>query len=228
MVPISPIAENEGKLKMPSLFVTEIYTSLQGESTYAGIPCTFIRLAGCSLRCRWCDTVYSYSQDKKIEIDDILDQVLSYPQLVEVTGGEPLEQKNSLHLMDRLIEKGFDVLLETSGSECVKNVNNKVTIIMDIKCPGSNMVEKNRYENFNFLKSTDEIKFVISNLDDFKFATEIIKRYELEVRFKILMSAAFGLLKESKLSEWILEQKLSVRLNLQQHKYIWSPKAKGV
>lgn len=210
------------------LYLTEVYTSVQGESRYAGLPCTFIRLAGCSLRCRWCDTVYSYSKDESRSIAEVLAELPEYPKLVEITGGEPLEQPAAIPLMRELLAQGYEVLLETSGAEPIARVPKGVVIICDFKCPGSGMADRNHWDNVNFLKPTDEVKFVIADRKDFDYAREAMAKHRLTERCKVLMSVAFGQLKEAVLVEWILAAQLEVRLNLQQHKYIWSPRKKGV
>lgn len=213
---------------MDSLKINEIYTSIQGESSYSGLPCTFVRLSGCSLRCSWCDTVYSYFKGEDLTFDEILEKIPSYPNLVEITGGEPLEQKGVLELMNRLVNKGHKVLIETSGSEDISTIHQSVTIIMDIKCPDSRMEDRNLYSNISHLKESDEVKFVIASEKDFDFAVDIMNKYELTEKCHVLMSCAFGSLKEEELVSWILKAKLNVRFNLQQHKYIWSPRKKGV
>ncbi|SME90444.1 radical SAM protein [Pseudobacteriovorax antillogorgiicola] len=212
-----------------SLVITEIYRSVQGESSYAGLPCTFVRLTGCPLRCRWCDTVYGFEGGQERSIGELVDDIkaLGVP-LVEITGGEPLAQKNTVGLMKALIEAGFQVICETGGSEPVEGVPPEVTLIMDLKCPGSGMADRNLWENLNHLKPSDEIKFVIANRDDFDWACHVISRHDLTSRFHCLMSVAFGLLAPAELVDWILDADINVRLNLQQHKYIWSPKKKGV
>lgn len=210
------------------LSITEVYTSIQGESRFAGLPCTFIRLAGCSLRCRWCDTVYSYGQGPQSSIQEVVAGLPAYPKLVEITGGEPLEQPGAIPLMRALLAAGYEVLLETSGSEPIEDVPDEVTVICDIKCPGSGMEARNRWENIPHLKPTDEVKFVIADRTDFEYAKAIMAKYRLSERCKVLMSVAFGQLKEAELVEWLLADQLDVRFNLQQHKYIWSPRAKGV
>jgi 7-carboxy-7-deazaguanine synthase len=212
-----------------TLIITEIYASVQGESSYAGIPCTFVRLTGCPLRCRWCDTAYGFYGGTQMDINAIVERVaeLGLP-LVELTGGEPLAQKDCATLAQRLIEKGHRVLIETGGSEDVSVLPGKTHIIMDIKCPGSQMHERNLWANLDHLKPTDEIKMVLAGRDDFEWATNLIKERQLASRFNVLLSPAFGLLQPKDLAEWMVAEKLNARLNLQQHKYIWHPRAKGV
>ena len=214
---------------MSELIVTEIFYSIQGESSRAGLPCAFVRLTGCPLRCSWCDTVYSFKGGKRMSIDAILETLSSYnTNLVEITGGEPLAQENSILLMEALIQKGYKVLIETSGSESIANVHKDVCIIMDIKCPGSKMHEKMMWSNLEHIKANDEIKFVIANREDFLWAVEKIKSLNLESRCLLLFSPAWGLVSPQNLSEWLLEFGIQARLNLQLHKYIWGPRKKGV
>lgn len=214
-----------------NLKITEIYKSVQGESSFAGLPCTFVRLTGCPLRCRWCDTTYGFEGGDDWTLGDVIGQVerLGAP-LVELTGGEPLAQKPAADLVQELCQRGYKVLIETSGSESIASITDYAHIIMDIKCPGSRMEMKNRYENLNHLKHTDEIKFVIADRADFDWALSKIEDFNLAERFKCLMSPAFGLVKPSDLVEWMMaEQSLgNVRLNLQIHKFIWNPRTKGV
>ncbi len=210
------------------LIITEIYPSIQGESSYAGLPCTFIRLTGCPLRCRWCDTTYSFEGGKHVTVEDILVQVAQHGiPLVELTGGEPLAQKETIKLAQLLGDQGYKVLIETGGSEDVSQLDARVHIIMDIKCPGSGMVDRNLWSNIDSLKTSDEIKFVMAHREDYDWALRVINERKLE-RFNLLFSPAFGLLQPKQLAEWMVEDKVKARLNLQQHKYIWHPRAKGV
>ena len=212
-----------------NLIVKEIYKSIQGESIWNGWPCIFVRLAGCPLRCNWCDTVYGFKGGDKFTISYILDKIKTYNvKCVELTGGEPLAQSGSIELMQKLIENNYQVLLETSGSMSLEFVPQATHIIMDLKCPDSKMSEHNLYSNFKYLKTSDEIKLVIASHDDFNWACKVIKDFELEYRFKVSMSPAWGLVHPQKLVQWLLDSNLNVRLNLQIHKYIWSPKTKGV
>lgn len=214
---------------MDKLTITEIYTSVQGEAAYAGWPCVFVRLAGCPLRCRWCDTSYAFQGGESQSIEEIVAAVLAEGiPLVELTGGEPMAQAATPSLMEALLAAGLQVMVETGGSESLAAIPVSVHIIMDIKCPGSGMESRNRWENMAFLKPSDEIKFVIADRADFDWAVSKIRAEGLEQRFQLLMSAAFGLLKPADLVSWILAERLKVRLNLQQHKYIWNPRAKGV
>jgi len=214
---------------LDELVITEIYGSIQGESSFAGLPCSFIRLTGCPLRCRWCDTAYGFEGGHSMSTAQIMQKVkeIGIP-LVELTGGEPLAQEGCVKLADTLLAEGYKVLIETSGSEDVSRLAKEVHIIMDLKAPGSKMEHKNRMENLTHLKPTDEIKMVLADRDDFVWAKNTISKYKLSERFNVLLSCAFGLLNPKDLAEWILEAKLNVRLNLQQHKYIWHPRTKGV
>ncbi len=211
------------------LKVNEIYFSIQGESTKAGLPCVFIRLTYCNLRCTYCDTEYAFYEGKEYSIDEILERIKRYNcRLVEVTGGEPLFQNECFNLLKELIKEGFEVLLETGGSLPIKNVDNKVKIIMDLKCPSSGMEKKNLYDNIDYLKPFDEIKFVMGSREDYEWTKEIMNKYNLEEKCEILFSVVFGELEPLTLVNWILEDKLNVRFQLQMHKFIWDPAAKGV
>ena len=211
------------------LKVNEIYYSVQGESTSAGLPCVFIRLTYCNLRCTYCDTEYAFYEGKEKSIEEIVEEVKKFGcKLVEVTGGEPLFQEESFPLMKRLCDEGFDAMLETGGSLSIENVDERVKIIMDLKCPSSGMLKKNIYENVNYLKSSDELKFVIGNREDYDWAKGIIVKYDLMGKCSILFSVVFGELEPITLVNWILEDKLDVRFQLQMHKYIWHPETKGV
>ena len=211
------------------LRVNEIYHSIQGESSKSGLPCVFVRLTYCNLRCTYCDTEYAFYEGEDKSIEKILNEVKKYNcKLVEVTGGEPLVQKETLELMKRLCNEGFDVMLETGGSLPIKDIDERVLIIMDLKCPSSKMEKKNLYENINFLKPTDELKFVIGNREDYDWSKKIISEYDLKDKSKILFSVVFGELEPVSLVNWIIEDKLDVRYQLQMHKYIWHPEEKGV
>lgn len=213
------------------LMVHEIYASIQGESQFAGFPCVFIRLTGCPLRCRWCDTAHAFHSGQKLSIHEIIQRVdqFSLP-MVELTGGEPLAQEGSLMLMADLVQKNYRVLIETSGSEDISRIPPQVHVVMDLKAPGSKMDHKNLWSNLNYLKKTDEIKFVLSDKLDFDWAMETIDREKLSEKCQILLSCAWGQLLPKELSEWMLKHPLarSFRLQLQQHKYIWGPRTRGV
>jgi len=211
------------------LEVTEIYKSIQGESTYMGRPCVFVRLTGCNLRCVWCDTTHAFYDGKNLSIDQIIDQVKSYSiNLVEITGGEPLLQKEVFPLMESLLKNKFQVMLETSGSLPIKNVPAEVIKILDLKCPGSGEENKNLWENLNYLGSTDEIKFVIADRVDYEWSKKVLQDYELDKKNPVLFSPVFGKLKLKDLTEWILEDNLPVLLHTQLHKHIWDQKTIGV
>ncbi|MBK6913634.1 MAG: 7-carboxy-7-deazaguanine synthase QueE [Ignavibacteriales bacterium] len=209
--------------------VNEIFLSIQGESSRAGLPCVFVRLTYCNLRCSYCDTEYAFYEGSDFSIDKIVNRIKSYNcNLVEITGGEPLMQNECLDLMKKLCESGFDVLLETSGSLPIDSVDSRVMIIMDLKCPSSGMLKKNLYTNIRFLKKNDEVKFVIGNREDYEWSKEIISKYELKRKCRILFSVVFSTLEPVTLVNWILEDKLDVRFQLQMHKFIWHPETKGV
>ena len=211
------------------LKVNEIYYSVQGESTSVGLPCVFVRLTYCNLRCTYCDTEYAFYEGKEKTVEEIIGEVKKFGcKLIEVTGGEPLFQEESFPLMKRLCDEGFDAMLETGGSLSIENVDERVKIIMDLKCPSSGMLKKNIYENVNYLKSSDELKFVIGNREDYDWAKGIIVKYDLMGKCSILFSVVFGELEPITLVNWILEDKLDVRFQLQMHKYIWHPETKGV
>jgi len=211
------------------LKVNEIYHSIQGESTNAGLPCVFIRLTGCNLRCTYCDTEYAFYDGKDYSIKQIVDEVKKNNcKLVEVTGGEPLMQDESITLMKKLCDEDFDVMLETAGNMPIKNVDERVKLIMDLKCPSSGMMDKNLYENVDHLKKDDEVKFVIGNRKDYDWMKKIISKYDLLNKCSLLASVVFGTLEPLTLVNWILDDKLDVRFQLQIHKFIWHPETKGV
>jgi 7-carboxy-7-deazaguanine synthase len=211
------------------LKVNEIYHSIQGESTKSGLPCVFVRLTYCNLRCTYCDTEYAFYEGEDKSIEEIINEVKQYNcNLVQVTGGEPLVQKESLELMKKLCDEGFDVMLETGGSLPIKDIDERVLIIMDLKCPSSKMEKKNLYENIGYLKPKDELKFVIGNREDYEWSKEIISKYDLEDKCEILFAVVFDELEPVSLVNWIIEDKLDVRYQLQMHKYIWHPETKGV
>lgn len=211
------------------LKINEIYFSIQGESSKAGLPCVFIRLTYCNLRCSYCDTEYAFYEGEDKSIEEILTEVKKYDcRLVEITGGEPLFQKECYMLMEKLCDEGYEVMLETSGSLPIKNIDKRVMIIMDLKCPSSKMMKKNLYENIEHIKPNDEIKFVIGDRNDYDWSKEIINKYDLTNKCGILFSVVFGKLEPVNLVNWIIEDKLKVRYQLQMHKIIWHPETKGV
>jgi len=210
--------------------VCEIFTSIQGESTYAGIPCTFVRLSGCNLRCAYCDTRYSYEEGEELALDDVMARVEhAGRRLVEITGGEPLLQKDDTNrLAGMLLDAGYAVLIETNGTFPIDAIDRRATVIMDVKTPGSAMSERIDVSNFEHLKTTDEAKFVICNRNDYLWAKDIVRERGLSERCNVLFSPAFGLLEPRKLAEWILADRLNVRFNLQLHKYIFRPDERKV
>ncbi len=207
------------------LKVNEIFKSIQGESTYAGLPCTFVRLAGCNLRCTYCDTSYAYYNGRELSDEDIMAKIEEYSvKCVEFTGGEPLLQEETPRLLKMLLDKGHDVLVETNGSICIGCLDKRLNIIMDYKTPKSGMSERMRPRNFEFLKKTDQIKFVLMDESDYLWAKDIIINNHLAERFdNILMSPAYGELSPKSLVTWVLKDNLPVRVQLQIHKYIWAP-----
>ena len=211
------------------LKINEIYFSIQGESTKAGLPCVFVRLTYCNLRCKYCDTEYAFYEGKELSLEEIISGVKKFDcKLVEITGGEPLVQSDTINLMQRLCDEGFEVLLETGGSLSIKEIDPRVKIIMDLKCPSSGMLKKNYYKNIDFIKPSDEIKFVIGTREDYEWTKKIIQKYNLMKKCIILFSVVFGELEPVRLVEWILEDKLDIRFQLQMHKFIWEPTTKGV
>ena len=209
--------------------ITEIFHSIQGESSYAGQPCVFIRLTGCPLRCTWCDTDYAFYGGHECSIDEVLRKVHSYGcSLVEVTGGEPLVQPESLPLLTRLCDAGYTVLLETSGAVDIAPVDPRAHVILDVKCPGSGMTDRMHWPNLSRLAVKDEAKFVLADRADYDWAREILARYDLASRCMVLFSPVFGSLDVRQLAEWILADRLPVRFQLQMHKYIWAPDMRGV
>lgn len=207
------------------LKINEIFKSIQGESTYAGLPCTFIRLAGCNLRCTYCDTNYAYYNGKEISDEEIIAKIEEYGvKCVEFTGGEPMLQEETPQLIKTLMDKGFDVLIETNGSICIGCLDKRLNIVMDYKTPKSGMSERMRAKNFDFLKKTDQIKFVLMDESDYNWAKNVIADNKLIERFdNILMSPAYGILSPKDLVNWVLHDNLPVRVQLQIHKYIWAP-----
>lgn len=212
------------------LKINEIFHSIQGESTKAGLPCVFVRLTYCNIRCVYCDTEYAFYEGSDRSIDDIIAEVRSYKcNLVEITGGEPLVQENVHILMKELCDLGFELLIETGGSLPIENIDSRVKVIMDIKTPYSKMEKKNRYENIQYLKKNDEVKFVIGSREDYEWVKEMISKYDLVNKAEqVLLSPVFDKVENVQLAEWILLDKLDVRFQLQMHKYIWHPEARGV
>ncbi len=213
-----------------SLNIIEIFASVQGETSFVGFPTCFIRLAACNLRCTWCDTTYSFGRGTPWSLADILEKTRTFGcQHVCVTGGEPLLQPNVHPLMHSLCNEGYTISLETSGSLSIKPVDPRVHIMLDVKCPGSGMESKNHWENIPLLRSHDEVKMVIKDRVDYDYAVNICHKFSLfEKKTRILFSPVFDEMDSKELVEWILEDRLPVRLNLQVHKYIWAPNMQGV
>lgn len=215
----------EGKLK-----INEIYLSVQGESTWAGLPCVFVRLTGCDSRCSYCDTEYAFYEGSRKSLDEVFGEVLRFEcPLVEITGGEPLLQKNVLSLMAALCDADRTVLIETSGAHDISEIDPRVHRIMDLKTPSSGEVARNLYANIALLNHRDEVKFVIGSRDDYEWSREQIERHQLANRVKaVLLSPVFGSIEPREIVEWMLEDRLSARFQLQIHKFIWEPRARGV
>jgi 7-carboxy-7-deazaguanine synthase len=213
------------------LRVTEIFHSIQGESTHAGRPCTFVRLTGCPMRCTWCDSEYTFTGGDHLALDEVMRQVRDFGcPLVEVTGGEPLAQRQAIDLIRRLCDEGYEVLIETGGYVSTEAVDQRAKIILDVKCPGSGEAERNHWSNLERLRpELDEVKFVIANRADWDFARTIVAEYKLETRARsILISPSWGQIDLKELAGWIVESGIEVRMQLQIHKYIWGPDVHGV
>ncbi len=213
------------------LRVTEIFHSIQGESTHAGRPCAFVRLTGCPMRCVWCDSEYTFTGGDHLSIDEVLAQVRAMGcNLVEVTGGEPLAQPQAFTLIKKLCEEGYEVLVETGGYVSTETLDPRAKIILDVKCPGSGEDARNHWPNLDVLRADkDEVKFVIANRSDWDFARDIIERFELEKRAKaVLISPIWNGVDLQEVAGWITSSGLNVRMQLQMHKYIWGPEARGV
>ena len=212
------------------LTINEIFHSIQGESTHTGRPCVFVRLTACDLRCSWCDTPYAFHEGHKATVEDVLTKVASYDcNLVEITGGEPLLQREVYPLMRALLERGHEVMIETGGHLSVDDVPHDVVRIIDVKCPGSGESEKTHWPNLDALRPRDEVKFVIRDRADYDYARDIVTRYELTSRAAaVLFSPVHDVLAPADLAAWILEDRLPVRLQLQSHKYIWGAHVRGV
>jgi 7-carboxy-7-deazaguanine synthase len=211
------------------LLIHEVYRSIQGESTFAGLPCVFVRLAVCDARCVWCDTPHAFTQGSACTVDEVIQRALAYQcPLVEITGGEPLLQEEVFPLMTQLADCKLTVLLETSGAHDLGRVDPRVHVIMDLKCPDSGECEGNRWTNLDQLKRTDQVKFVLASRRDFDWSIETIRAHDLERRCIVLLSPVFGSVQPSDLAGWLLASGVHVRMQLQLHKYIWDPKARGV
>jgi 7-carboxy-7-deazaguanine synthase len=209
--------------------VCEIFTSIQGESSYAGMPCTFIRLTGCNLRCSYCDTSYAYFEGREVSEDEILSEVQHAGiDLVEITGGEPLLQHEVFQLIRRLLDENYEILIETNGSQSIKEIDKRAIVVLDIKTPGSGMSGEMDFSNLDFVSSSDEIKFVVTNREDYEWSKETIQKYKLFGKCHLLFSPAFGILPPENLARWIIDDRLKIRLNLQLHKYIFSSEKRGI
>jgi 7-carboxy-7-deazaguanine synthase len=212
------------------LTINEIFYSIQGESTYAGRPCVFVRLTACDLRCTWCDTAYAFHEGRKQTIDEVIAAVEVHDcPLVEITGGEPLLQEDVYGLMSGLLARGRTVMLETGGHRPIDRVPSDVIKIVDIKCPGSGEADHNDWRNLEWISPHDQVKFVIKDRDDYEFARDVSRRHQLAPRCAaVLMSPVHGELDARTLSEWMLADRLPARLQLQIHKFIWHPSTRGV
>lgn len=213
------------------LRITEIFRSIQGESSHAGRPCTFVRLTGCPMRCVWCDSEYTFTGGDHYTLEDILARVKAFEcPLVEITGGEPLAQKEAFELIRRLCDEGFEVLIETGGYVSTAEVDQRAKIILDVKCPASGEEARNHWPNLETLRADkDEVKFVIVDRADWDYAQTVIQKYDLEKKAKaVLISPAWDQIDLRSLADWISASGLNVRMQLQLHKYIWGPDARGV
>lgn len=215
---------------MQQIEVTEIFHSIQGESTFSGMPCSFIRLSGCNLRCSFCDTEYSYEKGQSLEIDEIISKIDSFGcRLVEITGGEPLLNPNTPELVNKLLSKGYRVLVETNGSLDIDLVDKRCSRIVDVKCPGSLMSDRNDFSNMKRLTDNDQLKFVIKDRKDFDYMIEILERYRPNLPFgSIIASPVAGEMSPHELAAWILSSGLEIRMQLQLHRIIWPGIDKGV
>ena len=211
------------------LLVNEIFYSIQGESTFAGLPCVLVRTTGCQMRCRWCDTTYSFYQGKWMTLEEVLDEVRRFEcPLVEVTGGEPLLQPAVLPLMERLCDAGYEVLLETGGGLDIAPVDPRVRRIVDVKCPLSGEAENNHWPNLDRLRETDQLKFVLAGRADYEWARDLVRERRLVERCTVLFSPVHGEQELLPLAAWVLEDKLPVRVQVQLHKLIWGAQTRGV
>lgn len=210
--------------------INEIFYSIQGESTYSGVPCVFVRLTACDLRCSWCDTAYAFHEGHKMDVDEIVRQVMSYKcPLVEITGGEPLLQDEVYPLMSRLLAAGHTVMLETGGHLSIERVPRDVIRIVDVKCPASNESHRTDWANLDRLAPHDQVKFVIQDRADYEFARDVVRAHALHERCAaVLFSPVHGAIDPKALAEWVLQDHLPVRLQLQIHKYIWGASTRGV
>lgn len=211
------------------LKVHEIFYSIQGESTFAGRPCVLVRLTGCQMRCTWCDTEYAFHEGQWKTRADILAEVAAHNcPLVELTGGEPLLQPGAFHLLRDFCEAGYEVLVETGGGVDISKVDSRVRRILDVKCPASGESEANHWQNLNHLKATDEVKFVIADREDYLWANDVVRRHRLVEICPVHYSPVHGSVDLQELAGWILHDRLGVRMQLQMHKFVWSPETRGV
>jgi 7-carboxy-7-deazaguanine synthase len=227
---ISKRCGNLGSLQM-ELRITEVFLSIQGESSHAGRPCSFVRLTGCPMRCVWCDSEYTFYGGEKVPFESVFEKLKEFGcNLVEVTGGEPLAQKSVFPFITELCDRGYEVLIETGGYVSTENVDARASLILDVKCPASGESQRNHWENLSRLRAEkDEVKFVVADLDDWEFARGVIEKYDLVHRCKeILISPVHGISGLAELAETVSRSGLPVRLNLQLHKYIWGVDARGV
>jgi 7-carboxy-7-deazaguanine synthase len=216
-------------LPADTLLVHEIYRSVQGESTFAGLPCGFVRTTGCDLRCGWCDTPHAFAQGERLTRREVFDRALALDTpLVEITGGEPLLQPAVYPLMAALCDAGKTVLLETSGAHPTDDVDPRVRVILDVKCPASGEADRNHWPNLDRLRPTDEVKFVIADRGDWAFAERVIRRHRLDARAAVLVSGVFGAVPPRELVGWLLASRLNARFQVQLHKVVWEPTARGV
>ena len=219
---MSPSQTNSNQSHNLTLKINEIFFSIQGETSRVGLPTIFIRLTGCPLRCVYCDTEYAFHEGNMITLDDIMKNLSVYEaKHVTVTGGEPLAQKNCRPLLTLLCEAGYDVSLETSGAQDISNIDSRVARIVDLKTPASGEVDKNLYDNLQYLTTHDQVKFVICDRDDYQWSKEKLVTYKLNEQCEVLFSGSHGELQPSQLANWILQDQLPVRLQIQLHKYLW-------
>jgi len=215
--------------KAAGLRIHEIFISIQGESSHAGLPCVFIRLTGCPLRCTWCDTAYAYDEGMEMTIGELTGRLEGFAiPLVSVTGGEPLAQPETFELIKALCDSDYTVLLETNGAMDIAAVDPRAVVIMDVKCPGSGMTDRMRWSNLELLKPADEVKFVIGSRSDYEFARGIMEKHQLAKRCSILLSTVYGKISSQRVVRWMLKDRLRARFQLQLHKYIWPPNQRGV
>lgn len=211
------------------LRVNEIFYSIQGESTYTGRPCVFVRLTECNLRCRWCDTEYAFYEGNALSVEQVLERVRAYKcPLVEITGGEPLLQDDVYPLIDQLLTEGYEVLIETGGSLDVSRLDPRVVKILDLKAPGSGMDHFNNLDNLQHLDRKDQVKFVVTDRRDYEWAKGMMAEHALPERTQVLFSPVFGELHPREMAEWILADRLPARLQIQLHKYLWDPDQRGI